>query len=303
MFKRIKLKSCIFVLVFVGLFHAFIDGILILNMENQKEQPPNMFRSCSDARNWSSVSRGLDSLRISGSAQFSEQGLLAIIRKIDLEEQLILIDLREESHGFINGAAVSSYTDRNWENMGCPPDDVELVEKSYLETLMRTPRVVAYRVEEKDLEGEIAKVESIDIEIASVQSERELAEGLNIGYVRLPITDHLSPSALQVDRLVSLVRSLPADAWLHFHCKGGKGRTTTFMAMYDMMHNAKKVSFDEILLRQHLIGGSDMTKLPIETHWKYPYAVERLEFLQQFYEYCLSNTDGYRTLWSHAQKQ
>lgn len=38
-----------------------------------------------------------------------------------------------------------------------------------------------------------------------------------------------------IDEFIKLYKSLPKDAWLHFHCEAGKGRTTTFLAMYDMM--------------------------------------------------------------------
>ena len=49
---------------------------------------------------------------------------------------------------------------------------------------------------------------------------------------------------------VQLVNSELKDNWLHFHCKQGIGRTTTFMIMYDIMKNAKEVSLDDIVKRQ-----------------------------------------------------
>lgn len=40
-----------------------------------------------------------------------------------------------------------------------------------------------------------------------------------------------------------------------FHCEAGEGRTTAYMAMYDMMKNPD-VSLKDILYRQHLLGGN-----------------------------------------------
>jgi hypothetical protein len=73
-------------------------------------------------------------------------------------------------------------------------------------------------------------------------ANRATAVGLKIGpstvhYVRIPVTDHCGPSesALAGLRARIPVSTSPADAWVHFHCHGGDGRTTTFLALYDML--------------------------------------------------------------------
>jgi protein tyrosine phosphatase len=91
------------------------------------------------------------------------------------------------------------------------------------------------------------------------------------------------------------MKQIPQNQWLYFHCKGGKGRTTTFMAMVDMIHNAKQHSFEEILIRQQKLGGQNLLNLnpakPLNN-----YAAERLEFLNSFYQYCQQNNVG-KTSW------
>jgi hypothetical protein len=69
------------------------------------------------------------------------------------------------------------------------------------------------------------------------------------------------------------------------------------MAMYDMMKNAKYVTFDDIITRQHALGGSDLNEMPQKDHFKYKYATDRLRFLKNFYEYAKSNNDNYSTTW------
>lgn len=131
----------------------------------------------------------------------------------------------------------------------------------------------------------------------SVQTEEELAKNLGMSYLRITVTDHEKPLDDQVDLFVESVKNLPQDIWLHFYCRGGAGRTTTFMAMYDMMHNAKNVSFEDIMKRQTLIGGSDLLKGEDQDE-----SQDRLNFMNVFYNYCKDNKDGFQTSWSEWLK-
>jgi hypothetical protein len=118
--------------------------------------------------------------------------------------------------------------------------------------------------------------------------------------MRLPVPDHMRPSDKQVDRFVKLVRAVGKDkgTWLHVHCEAGDGRTTTFLAMYDMMHNARAVSFEDIVHRQWLLGGIDLLATNARAPWKREYARKRAEFIKKFYRYCRENKDGFKTMWS-----
>lgn len=73
-------------------------------------------------------------------------------------------------------------------------------------------------------------------------------------YVRFTATDHLWPDAGEIERFRRFAANLPKDAWLHFHCVAGEGRTTAFMTMYDMLKNPD-VPYEDIVLRQLRIGG------------------------------------------------
>ncbi|WP_304519483.1 phosphatase domain-containing protein [Clostridium estertheticum] len=111
------------------------------------------------------------------------------------------------------------------------------------------------------------------------------------------MSDHLKPKDDQVDLFVKETQKISTnDTWLHFHCRGGVGRTTTFMAMYDMMNNAKQVSFEDIIQRQVLIGGSDILKKDDEGNKTGD--ENRADFLKQFYQYSKQNNDNFKTSWS-----
>ncbi len=114
-----------------------------------------------------------------------------------------------------------------------------------------------------------------------------------MNYLRITVTDHEKPLDDQVDLFVETVRNLSQGTWLHFHCRGGAGRTTTFMAMYDMMKNSKNVSFNDIMKRQNLIGGSDLLSGEDEDGTQ-----DRLDFMNMFYNYCKENQNGFQTSWS-----
>lgn len=120
-----------------------------------------------------------------------------------------------------------------------------------------------------------------------------------MSYIRIPVTDKEKPSDDMVDYFVQFVQSLPQNTWVHFHCEEGLGRTTTFMAMYDIMKNAKKVNLEDIMNRQVLIGGQDLLDNKINTSTN---AKERAEFIKKFYEYSLQNNNNFKITWSQWLK-
>ena len=121
-------------------------------------------------------------------------------------------------------------------------------------------------------------------------------------YFRIAATDHVWPTPENIDRFLAFYRTLPQDAWLHFHCEAGVGRTTAFMVMTDMLKNPS-VSLKDILYRQHEIGGFYYGEFPIKTKdkdsWKTKYYREKIVMIEQFYRYVQENrADGYQTPWS-----
>lgn len=282
-----KLLLALFVIVSgVCMYQTFSLPVLRLieNMPAEMELPKN-FRTArypysrSDLNPPSRV--GLDSLPLSGSSQFSEPSLKRMIDHLNAEK-LFIVDLRQEAHGYVNEKAFSWYSlPHNWGNIDLTPSQVEEDQEKKLSDLSREKKIPLFCKRCWTASW---------IPVLSVSSEAQVAKALGVNYKRFYVTDHCRPSDAMVDEFVSFVWSLPTNSWLHVHCAAGKGRSTTFMSLYDMMYNASKVSFEDILERQKLIGGSNLLSVGVNS-WKTELKIERLAFLKEFYLYCRLNPD------------
>ena len=83
---------------------------LVLDSLNYNNMPKN-FRKSSNLINTQNNKNlnlsGLGTLNISGSQQFAQNNLPLVIYSIETSLPITVIDLRQESHGFINGYPVS----------------------------------------------------------------------------------------------------------------------------------------------------------------------------------------------------
>lgn len=228
---------------------------------------------------------GFSSLNESGSAQFTTKNI-GLMKKAIGDMPIFIVDLREESHGFINHFAVSWLGEdgKNKANKGLTKEEVLKNEAKRLNSIKLKEPIT---------------IKNKEIIPTKVQSEKELVEKNKMFYVRIPVTDNERPGDEMVDYFIKLVKKLPKDGWVHFHCKAGIGRTTTFMVMYDIMKNGKQVSLEDIMERQVLIGGKNLLK---PSYKPGSYSSERSEFIKNFYEYVKENKDGFNTNWSQWVK-
>lgn len=273
-----------------------VDTVLVFDEVEQKAFPRN-FRSSFDLNECENVTfpfslKGLHDLNASASAQFSVYSLKAALEKIS-SKNIWIIDLRRESHGFINGLPISWYSHENQGNKGMKIKHLFKVEAELLLSLKKEPFVNVHQILEKNA-GTIERTQSCPLTVDRIQSEQDVATCFSLNYLRLPVSDHHRPDNTSVDQFIALVKQLPSDAWLYFHCRGGKGRSSTFMVMYDILRNGSTVSLEDILARQAFLGGSDLfviSEKP-EDAWKKKAAIERQKFISQFYQYAISS-DGY----------
>jgi hypothetical protein len=239
---------------------------------------------------------GLDTLDASGSAQYSVQefGVMAKQLKQLAKGPVYIIDLRQESHGFLNGEAVSWYGKHDWGNVGKSHQAVLQDEKDRLQAAAGKLVQVSPLNDRK----EAAALRFVRASV--VMTEAELVKQAGFHYVRITATDHVWPSDANIDDFIKLYRQLPPQAWLHFHCEAGMGRTTTYMSMYDMMRNPS-LSLQDILYRQHMLGGNYVgyRAQAGKGSWKAPYYNEKADMIKKFYAYVQANqADGYRVPWS-----
>jgi hypothetical protein len=221
----------------------------------------------------------LSSLNISGSCQYSAVQLENLVKKIGASKFTVyLVDLRQESHVFINGIPVSWYAANDWANVGRSLEWIESDETLHLIRMVAARSITVSTLVKGEC-GQVSTKDPVTVEVQDATTEMGLAHQLGIEYIRIPVSDHCRPTDDMVDRFVTFVRGLEANAWLHFHCHGGDGRTTTFMTLYDMIRNAGNLGLDDIAGRQSLIGEYDLFKGTSEAYNL------RTEFIKTFYAY------------------
>ncbi|VVC75311.1 Effector protein hopD2 [Aquicella siphonis] len=274
----------------------YSQPLLVMDMRNSPELPRH-FRTTSDSLPLNVNITGLSELHIAGSGQFSRASLEKAARRLNVK-RFTVIDLRQESHGLLNGNAVSWYGPRNAENAGKTPGEIENDQSRLLVDLGSQEIAVVNKILKKSENGEIAAVKPAEYMVHQTTTEEELVTGMGHKYKRIFVQDYHAPTNQQVDRFIAFVRNLPPNQWVYLHCRAGIGRTTVFMVMYDMMRNAKSVSLRDILARQKALGGKDLTQLPARNHFKYQLSVDRLNFIKRFYEYAQTNQDHFQTSWS-----
>src|SRR5262245_45655877 len=136
---------------------------------------------------------GLDELRASGSAQFGAMGLQAIIERVG--RPLVVVDLRQESHGLLDGVPVSWYASHDQVNVVRSLTEVRQDEQRRLAALAGEGEVTAF-VKAAELDsGEISEAMPIRLPARPALTERDLVQSLGAGYLRIPATDFLPPTA------------------------------------------------------------------------------------------------------------
>jgi hypothetical protein len=259
-----------------------------------EDHPNLLFRTAAQlAAAYKGDATGLADLKMSGSSEFNSVSLAEILKGLPTR-QVTVVDLRQESHVLINDRLVTWEAGEDWVNVGMDHREAVRAERDRIK-LLTSQRTVGL-VDSKQYDngersaGEAAKVET-------VRSEEQLVSSSGLDYERLTVIDHLRPDDEEVDRFVDIVDDLHPEDWVHFHCRAGVGRTSVFMAMFDMLHNADRVPLKEILARQGALPpGRDLNA--IGEGPKHVYYVERNQFLNAFYRYSQAHLAGNRTDWS-----
>ncbi|HZR05201.1 MAG TPA: hypothetical protein VFA61_05185 [Candidatus Udaeobacter sp.] len=243
---------------------------------------------------------GLTELHASGSGEFTADNLKLLLAR--MHGAVTIFDLRQETHIFVNGLPVSWYATRDWANVGRSQNEIEEAEAAWVQSLAPGSEI-ALRPGRLVKHGNADSVVPKQVIVKEVSVERDLASSAGTSYVRVAVTDHTRPLDEAVDRFIVAVRALPENAWAHFHCEAGLGRTTTFMVLYDMLRNAARVSLEDIVRRQRLLGyGYDVLRPVGPGNWKAPYVQDRIAFVRAFYNYARTNPNGRPQLWSEWLK-
>lgn len=236
---------------------------------------------------------GLDRQHVSGSGQFGQEGFTEIVERIretDFSGGIVVFDHREEPHGFLkSGVPLSLYGRGDAYSIGKTWSELEGVERGLLLSLAQHKEVLLHQIIEKE-EGVVTEAKIFMAPALDAYSEKYLVKDLNgHGYVRIGITDHHRAMDDDLDDIVKAFDAIPLGTWKHFHCRGGKGRTTTGMVLFDILSNHRNsdLSFQDIMIRQYLIGGSNLLSIPTadpKKQWKAKAAYDRIRTIYNFYQ-------------------
>lgn len=215
--------------------------------------------------------RDIPTLNISGSAQFTKDQLLNLKNSIN-KDNICIVDLRQESHGMINDLAISYLNPYKDLNNGFTTEQTIKAENSLLNKIKIGNTIQLYKHT-----GIFIK----DITVDFISNESQLVTEADMQYKRFAVKDNSAPTPDIVDEFVEFIKNKPDDIHLHFHCAAGKGRTTSFMVMYQAMKNNSNLTLEQLLSYQYNIGGVNLHDNNIQYN-----------FLEDFCNYVQKNKDS-----------
>jgi predicted protein tyrosine phosphatase len=234
---------------------------------------------------------------IVGSAQFNQVGLEAIIKKITTSHQkhpkkIWLVDLRQETHFFADGQPLSLYGKHNHTNINKSPEQIFKLEAELISSFKQKKESTVVHLILNKTEGIITNTQPIVMHLQKSQSEAALAKKYGLTYKRFYIPDHQKPPQKELINLVDFINKLNKEDWVIVHCRGGKGRTTTFMLLTALIQdkknhpNAQLNSIESYIAEQISLSGKNLFDLDIEakTLWKLEDKKSRANFIRQFYQ-------------------
>jgi Inositol hexakisphosphate len=225
-----------------------------------------------------------DELKVSKSGQFSEKGFIELVDSLPLNsDQLIIFDLRDECHGLINGMPVC------WKDgFNCQCN--QTTEEFEYERLEEVLDIGHTWIEEKD------QVNQLDLSISQAITERELVENLGHFYLRVPMADGDIPDNLLVDQFVQFIHDVSPNHWVHFHCRTGGEKATTFLVLSEIIKNGREMNLEDILAKHDLISEIGIAKFRSEEE-RSDRMQQKLDFISEFYAYRKEVSD-FNTPWS-----
>jgi|GEM_PF-3072522 len=222
---------------------------------------------------------GLDTLNASASGHLSK---IKIEKNLNhYKRPLYVVDVRLEPDYFIKGIPVG------W--LGMREQNGHLVDLYHAKSWTQKPwHKFKWGVRR------LVNLGTTTIDPQQLTTEIDFLKPFNIAYYCCGSTRHHVHGDALIQEFITFLDHLPRKAWLHFHCATGRGRSTTFMVLYDIYRNHARVSLDDIILRQHMLGGENILDVALRPKgtWTKTDLLKRKELAQDFYNY-MNDPDGY----------
>lgn len=232
-------------------------------------------------------------------------------------KNIVVIDLIKEYHGFIDyGKNTIPFTWRanhNTVNFAIANGEVEkneeiIVSKMFQKFYDKTIDIISLFSSDEGGVDRIQQIIKIN-KFKSILSEKQLLKNENINYLRLPCNDY---SALNNKVIIDFAQFTqnqfnPETDWLHIHCNGGKGRSTSLSLIFDMFMRLENstlsnTSFSDLIKFHCKNGGKNLSETP-HYAWKQELAIERYNVLNKIYNLLLSiDKCGLKDIYSTAMK-
>jgi hypothetical protein len=233
---------------------------------------------------------------LSASAQFSPSEFEELLNNLKANyciepSQVYVVDLREEPHFFINDKAISAgYIqvpndhEKFYSFEGMAVSEIMAMEEYFCQALLKQEDVHIYQVQNKKSLNVNSRYVPLLMNVKKAQTEKNFVESKGANYKRFPFTDHQHPTDMVTQDFIQFIKSLPDNAWVHFHCRGGKGRSGMAIFMYDVLKNTSQYSFPIMLKRSLLFGISkNIFTINLNATTKIKTSKKRKAFLEEFY--------------------
>lgn len=215
---------------------------------------------------------GLKDIRASGG---SLPGFPDLQKKLShIEGPIIIVDAMYDYHGYLFGMPTTSLAYHQ---------EVPFL-KHYLRRFLLTG--------------------TLDKRLDFITPESEEAKKYGFDYKAVNIGSKIGNTYDYIDDVVSFFDATPPNAWLHFHCRNGRGRTSMLLVMLDIIKNAPHVSLEDIIKRQILLGAEDLFDVRVWRNGTYTEQAlkDRKDFIEQFYVFACQRNAGGIQKWSDWHK-
>jgi hypothetical protein len=205
-----------------------------------------------------------DELKLSKGGRFSENGLIELLDVLPLQsDNLVIFDLSDECHGFINGLPVY------WNDFR----DSKELEQEFLTEAQDSGYLW---IQEND------QTDPLCFPVSEAITESDLVGSYGHIYARYPLEDGHLPHKF-VDQFVQFIHDISPDYWIHFHDRTGGAKSSTMLILTDIIRSDRQLSLQDIMEKHEI--KLDLADFSSDEELM-AFVQQRLEFICDFYDYC-----------------